>query len=323
MPKNIPIALAIHQALPATTLCYVQKVGPLPGGGYITLTSLDRNVVFDDGGGELTYYARTGMQLSNLSASNDLSVDNGETSTLEELPVYPAEGLTEAMVDNGDLDGLEFTIYQINYMSPSDGGEIIANGPIGEVRIVEGGLITFEHRSWSQLLKQNSVCELDSLTCRAIFGSQSVQNSNGDAVIQRHPCNYDLTLEWVDFTVSGVGADVYRQFSTEDLAQGDDYFNPGLVEWHTGANADMNREVDGFEANSNDSDVTLQFSVRNPIQVGDTGRIRRDCTRKWSGHNSCDTYANRQWFRGEPFIPVSDSMALAIPQAGSGGGMTF
>lgn len=320
MPKNIPIALAAHQAQPATTLCFLEKVGPLPDGSYITLTSLNRSVDYDDGAGVRTYYANTGMEPSQLSASSDLSVDNGETKTL--VPVYPPQGITVEQVENGDLDGVEFIIYKINYMSPTDGHEVMAAGVIGEVRLTPGGMVTFENRSWSQLLKQNSVVELDSFSCRARFGSQPI-GTGGGAYEQRFPCRYDLTAEWVSGTVSGLGEETVRVFASAELVQADHYFAPGLVRWLTGDNAGLENEVSGYAGPvvdpATDGVVTLQFTTRNPIAVGDTFQIRRDCTKAWAGHNSCETFNNRPWFRGEPFIPVSDMTGLTIPGASSGG----
>jgi uncharacterized phage protein (TIGR02218 family) len=313
--KSIPLALRDHLALPVTTTCYLQKIGPLSSDGdVIALTSLDRDVVYDDGGGALTYYAASGMQLSNLAATNDLSVDNGETDTL--VPVYPAQGITVAAVDNGELDGIEFVVYKVNYADLSMGHEVMASGAIGNVRMVPGGLVTFENRSWSQLLQQNSVCEADSLTCRVKrFGSQPGE--------ERFPCNYDVEPEWVrGVTVTGVGAESVREFSADALDYPPDYFAPGLVLWVTGENAGMSREVERFDSDSGGGDVTLLFTTRNPIRVGDTFDIRRDCTRKWEGHNSCETYSNRPWFRGEPFIPISDTVGLLVPGAAASQGAT-
>ena len=306
--KSISVALQNHLALPVTTTCYLQKIGPLNSSGYvIAFTSLDRDVTYDDGGGPVVYRATTGMQLSNLSASNDLTVDNGESNTL--VPIYPVEGITTDMVDSGELDGVEYVVYKVNYNDLSMGHEVMANGQIGNVRMLPGGLVTFENRSWSQLLQQNSVCEVDSLTCRVKrFGSQPGE--------ERFPCNYDITPEWVyGVTVTGVGADTIREFSASSLMQPDDYFAPGLVVWRSGDNVGQSKEIEEFQNDSSGSDITLLFTVRNPIQVGDTFDIRRDCTRKWSGHNSCQTYNNRQWFRGEPFIPVSDTVGLLVPGA--------
>lgn len=306
--KAIDSVLLAHKAQPVTTLCNVMKVGPLPGGAYIAITSLDRDVTYDDGTGALTYRASTGMQLSTLSSTNDLSVDNAETQTLS--PVYPVTGITVAMVDNGDLDGAIMSAYQINYEDPTAGRhEILFSGPIGEVRIVEGGLVTFENRSWSQLMKQNSVVELDSLTCRVKrFGSQPGE--------ERFPCMFDASAEWVAGTVTAVGTETVREFTDSALLQAADFFAPGMVRWLTGDNAGQNLEIEAFDSGA----VSLQHIARHPITSGDTFEIRRDCTRKWSGNNSCETYSNRPFFRGEPFIPVGDTISLSVPGAASGGG---
>lgn len=310
--KSIPIELAEHKALPATTLCLLQKVGPLRDGSFIAMTSLDRDVTYDadDGDGPITYRASTGVEVSNLSATSSLTVDNGESKTL--VPIYPVEGITEAMVDNGELDGVEYSILQVNYMDLAAGRhEAIANGPIGEVRVLPGGLITFENRSWSQLLQQNSVCEVDSLTCRVKrFGSQP-----GD---ERFPCMYDLSAEvWPVAAVTSVGAEDVREFTASTVTQAQDYFAPGRVLWVTGANAGTTREVEAFDEGGG---FTLLFTTRNPIAVGDTFIPQRECSRQWEGHNSCETYGNRPWFRGEPKIPVADTVGLLIPGAGASQG---
>lgn len=304
--KSISVALQNHYALPVTTTCYLQKIGSLPGGGFLAMTSLDRDVTYDDGSGDgpLVYRASTGMQLSNLSGSNALTVDNGESQTL--VPIYPVEGITVAMVDNGELDGIEYVVYKVNFADLSMGHEVMANGQIGNVRILPGGLITFGNRSWSQLLQQNSVCECDSLTCRVKhFGSQPGE--------ERQPCMYDLSLEvWPEATVTSVGTEDVREFTASALGQAQDYFAPGKVLWTEGANAGMSREVEAFDAGGV---FTLLFTTRNPIQIGDKFIPQRECSRKWEGHNSCETYNNREWYRGEPFIPISDTVGLLVPGA--------
>lgn len=304
MPKIVPAQLASHKALPATTLTFCMRIGPLPDDSYITLTMLDAEIDYDfgDGVGVQTYHARTGINLSEFQASADLSVDNGEASTLQEQATWPNTGITEAMIDRGDLSGVDFVIFEVNYNDLTAGRhEIFASGRIGEVRLLPGGLITIEQRSWSQILKQASANVPYLKTCRADFGSQS-----GD---ERFPCMYDLTAEWVNATVTSIGAEVTRDFTASSLLQAADYFSPGLVEWLTGDNAGMSREIEAFDAGGV---VTLRNLTRNPIQVGDTFRIRRDCTKQWSGHNSCLTYNNRQWFRGEPNIPDAAANTLTI-----------
>lgn len=307
MPKTIDAALVAHKALPATTLAFCMRIGPLPDDSYITLTQLDRDLEYDfgDGPGAQTYYARTGIDLSEFQATGDLSVDNGEASTLQEQPTWPNTGITEAMIDRGDLSGVDFVIFEVNYNDLTAGRhEIFASGRIGEVRLLPGGLITIEQRSWSQILKQASANVPYLKTCRANFGSQT-----GD---ERFPCMYDLTAEWVSGTVTSVGAEVDRDFTDSALAQTADYFSPGLVEWLTGDNAGMSREIEAFDTGGV---VTLRNLTRKAIQVGDTFRVRRDCTKQYSGHNSCDTYSNRPYFRGEPYIPDSDANLLSVGSA--------
>lgn len=296
--KSIPIALAGHKAQAATTMCYLQKIGPTQAGAFICLSSLDRDVDYDDGDGLRTYFAGSGLETSQFDASHTMEVDNSEGKSL----LYPAQGITEAMIQRGELDAAPFVTYRINYADTSQGHEVMASGVIGEVRI-QNGLVTFENRSLSQLMKQNSVVSIDSLTCRARFGSQPGE--------ERYPCMYDASAEWVTFTVTAVGTEQTIDFTT-GLVQAADYFNPGMVEWLTGDNTGLQQEVD---AQPGAGVIALKFSTRYPIAVGDTGRIRRDCSKWWSGHNSCQTFNNRQWFRGEPNIPVSDANNLAIPGA--------
>lgn len=60
-------------------------------------------------------------------------------------------------------------------------------------------------------------------------------------------------------------------------------------------------------------DVTQLFGVPAVIDVGDTGRIRRDCTREWEGHNSCETYWGTDkglHFRGEPHLQPGDPVQV-------------
>lgn len=312
MPKTIPAQLVAHKALPATTLTSCIRMGPLPDGSYVALTMLDRAIDYDlnDGVGVLTYHARTGIDLSQFVASADLSVDNAEASTLQEQPTWPNTGITEAMIDRGDLRGVEFIVFEVNYNDLTPGRhEEFSSGLIGEVRLLPGGLIVPELRDWSNVLTQASVNQLYLKTCRATFGSQPI-GTGGGVVEERYPCMYDLTPEWVNGTVTAIGAEVTRDFTASGLAQAADYFAPGLVEWLTGDNAGMSREIEAFGLGGV---VTLRNLSRQPIQVGDTFRIRRQCSKKWTGHNSCkDTFANQQWFRGEPNIPDASANTLSV-----------
>lgn len=238
MSKTIPIALQNHKNRTATTLAQLLRIGPAADGTIIGLTTLDRDIVYNDGAGAVTYRAHTGMDPSAQMASADLSVDNAEVTTLQAVGVIP--GITEDMVERGLFDKAPFALYEVNYLDLTQGHEIIATGTIGEQTIKAGGAVLLELRSISQQAKQ-SVVELDSLTCRVKrFGSQVGE--------ERFPCLYDITGEWVNFTIAAAGVEPTREFRALGVAESDGYFAPGLVEMLTGDNAGAQVEIEAYSA---------------------------------------------------------------------------
>ena len=319
--KTIDITLLAHKAQAATTLCDLLLVGPLDDGSYMGFAGLDRDVVFTPSVavGEVTFVARTGVQMSAFQASGDLSVDNAEAETLKPVASYEAEGFTQEQIDAGALDAVRFVVLRVNYKDLTAGrSEVIAGGTIGEMRSKVGGLTVLELRSWSQMLKQQFV-QSDSLSCRAIFGSQPI-GTGGGVVEERFPCGYDLSSEWVNGTVTSVGTTTDMEFTDSDLtgsSYDENYFAPGMVEWLTGDNAGQMIEVDTYDVDT--GAVALRFPSVSAITVGDTYRIRRHCTKQWTGHNSCETFwgsDKAKHFRGEPHIPVGDAATLNAPGAG-------
>lgn len=319
MSRSIPPALQAYMAGHGLTMGKIVKIGPMPDGSFRALAMVDRAVVYDDGEGELTYIARTGAQMSAFVSSADLGVDNAEMDSLPPVDAFPLEGITDAQIQAGDLDKVPFVVYCLNYDDTSLGHFIWSGGTIGEVRIKGTALINIEQRSLSNQMKQ-TIVDVDSTTCRARFGSVHIgEATSAGEVEERFPCEYDLSSEWIEGTVTAVdGDDPDLIFADSSLLQADDYFAPGLVEWETGVNAGIETEVGAFAA----GEVTLSYATPQPIAIGDTFRIRRECTKAWTGHNSCDTF----WgvdkplhFRGEPHIPIGDGASLNSPGAGTPG----
>lgn len=297
----------------------IVKIGPLPDDSYRYLADLTRNLSYDDGDGSATYIARTGMQVSAFVSSADLGVDNAEMDSLPAAAGFPLEGFTDEQIKAGELDGVEYVVYCLNYLDTSMGHFIWSGGTIGEARIKGTALFNFEQRSISNQLKQ-VIGDVDSTTCRAIFGSQPI-GTGGGVVEERFPCGYDLTAEWVAFTVTDVHpTDNDLTFYSTDLDQADDYFRPGMVRWATGDNVGAQREVGAYTTDGVEGAVTLNYPTPHPVQSGDTGHIRRGCTKHWTGHNSCNTFFGADktlHFRGEPHQPVGDASANMIPGAGA------
>lgn len=317
--KTIPATLLTDLGKGVVLTSRILKIGPLADGTtYLRFTSIDKDETYDsgDGLGSQTWYAATGAQFSTFEATNDLGVDNAEVQTL--LPILPMPGITEDMVVRGELDTAKYIVYEHKVGGPTDTHTIKQSGVLGRVRFEQGLVMIPELRGWTQLLDQTGIISQTCLDCRSKrFGSQSGE--------EREFCGYDIdgNNEWVDFTVTAVGTETVREFYSDDLtdalyptdSDGNGYFAPGLVEWTDGGNDGMSQEVESFTGGDSGGEgyVSLRFTTRKVIAVGDTGRIRRDCTRKWSGHNSCDTYSMRPNFRGEPLINIGDSAANSIP----------
>lgn len=318
--KSIPIALQTHMQQYASTTTQLLRVGPLPDGTTRGFTLLDIDVVYDDGDGSIAYKASTGMQMSALVSSSDLSVDNAEAETLLPSAGYEADGFTRQQVDAGVLDSTPFVVYRINYEDLTAGShEIVDGGTIGEVRRKVGGLAVLELRALTQRLMQ-SIVERDSKSCRAKHGSQPI-GTGGGAFEQRFPCGFDLSTAWVAGAVQVVGAENDREFTDTGLTQAADYFVPGVLRWTAGNNVGQEMEIEAFASAA----VTLQFPTVNPILLGDEYEIRRDCTHEPSGHNSCRTFFDTAWvehFRGEPYIPTGDTGGINSPGAGLAGNLS-
>jgi len=302
-------------------MCKIVKIGPLPDGSYRGLADLDIDLAYDDGEatGEITYKARTGVQISALATSADLGVDNAEMDSLPAPSGFELEGFTTEQVRAGALDAVPYVVYCLNYEDPSMGHFVWSGGTLGEARIKNTALLNFEQRSISNQLKQ-IIGDVDSTTCRAKFGSQPI-GTVGATVTERKPCGFDAESEWVSFTVTVADTTDPDLIFYTDLTAADDYYRPGKVRMLTGANAGIEREI-GAYANDGGT-VTLSYAFPEPFSADDTGEIRRDCSKHFTGHNSCETFwatEKNLRFRGEPHIPVGDAAMSFTGSSPSSGG---
>ncbi|WP_304306240.1 DUF2163 domain-containing protein [Pseudacidovorax intermedius] len=313
--RSVPAALQAHLNGSATTTCYLLRIAPkAPGFAVVGATSLDRDVVYDDGAGAVTYSAAIGMVPANFQSTSIMAVDNTEIQHL--IPEYGMP-ITEADVARGAYDFAAYSIYLINYEDPGMGHVLIATGELGQMSIEAGIQFWSEATSLTKRLKQ-SIVQKDSLTCRATFGSQPIGTSGAD-ITERFPCGKALT--WAGpFGVSVVGLENSRSFTSAALTAPAGTYTPGMLEWLTGDNAGRQIEVETQEAGGV---VGLGFETMFPIRVGDTFRIRRDCTKWKDGANGCKEHWGAEWvlhYRGEPHIPVSDGNSVNTPGVSVGTG---
>lgn len=308
MGKQIPVSLQAEYDSDATTTCLLSRVR-CRDGDLFGFTDLDVDLIYnpatvDPGGtgddwGSLTHTAENGgFSLASLDMAADLSVDNTE------LSIVPSDtGLTEQVLLAGKFDGAEVRIYRVNYLDLSMGHECVAAGRLGNTRVSENvGFVEF--LSLTDLLKEPEV-DLWTIACPKKLGSATHNGSTG--------CPKAFT--WTNFTVTSVdGLEPARKFGT-GIAPADDYYRIGVVEMLTGDNAGAQMDVDGNTGGA----FELALELAYPNQVGDTGRVRKDCSKEWDdADNGCLFHWPTEralYFGGFPDIPVADGGTSLIPGA--------
>lgn len=319
MPRVIDITLKNHIGSGRTTTCCILKITPVtPGYPPYGAAMTNRPITYNDGTGPLLYSAIVGMQLTSISSSADLSVDNAENESL--LPEYDFP-IKEADIIAGVYDFAKFDLYLVNYkdLTPGRHGHM-QSGTLGRVTVRDGGLSFVEElRGLSDQLKQ-SLCHKDSLACRAIFGSGAI--GSGAPVEEEYPCGFDATTLLVAGSVSAVGAESSITFAPgPGQIVTKDQLALGIVKWVTGANAGRTSEVEG---NTAGGEVTLAFPAMFPIKPGDTYLARGGCNKiARDDVRGCKRWHGAQWVnnhRGEPDIPIGDAGAIETPGASSGAG---
>lgn len=313
MSKSIPVELQSHYDEAVNTTCLLLRVDKNVGingtPGSVYMAVLDTPVTYDDGDGVATYSALGGWQPSSLFTGGDLGVDNAEAECL--IPAFDLGPIVEEDIRAGRYDDAEFRMYRVNWKDLTAGRhELVMYGTIGQVRTINGLSCFAELRGPQHKLKQSCI-GVTSVTCRVRqFGSQAGE--------EPYPCGVDLYPLWFAGSVTAQGAENDRAFEDQSLGQASGYWTPGAIQWLTGDNFGLTSEVESH-TNTAGSPSGAVFSLRFPtpyaIQIGDTYQVRKECTRQWSGNNSCDTFSNRPNFRGEPFMPLADQNALGTPGA--------
>lgn len=297
MSRVVPLALQDHLDQHATTTTRLLKLF-LKNGSTFGLTMLDQNVVYDDGAGELTYYAMNGFDPSTLSGDIAYSVDNAEgyALTAEAVP-----GITPDMVEKGELDDAQWVMYLVNFRDLTMGHILLDAGDIGEVRMRYNMAWIPEFLSYTMRLKQ-AIGSVWSRQCRAIFGSPASSQTG---------CGVALTPLWVSGVVLSVGSEANRVFTGDVLYNSPGIVPfPGRVEWLTGDNAGREFATEDIDGDT----CTLNETTPYLIQVGDTYRIRPDCRKRYI-EDCIGVWNNGPNFKGEPYIPVGDSTQVQTPGA--------
>lgn len=314
--RNIDIALVEHLGGSGKTICRVLLIDPVQASPF-GITTLDRDITLDFGSGPITFRAKRGYTASQQVGSSDLSVENSEAEAL--LAEFPLDGVTMDMIRRGELDDARFVEYLVNYQDiETTSHAVLGSGTLGELRADKELRVFIERRSLTQTLKQKSIIELGSISCRDPFGGAR--------------CKYPVDTLWSSGRVLSVGFETDRTF-TFDATQSSNFtsnytYVPGLVYFTSGANAGRTYEIESADTDSSGM-MTVSFAhpTEEAIAENDEFDIRPDCDKTWGPNgvslngtvNNCLYWENRLNFQGEPFRPVADSASMSIPGGGGGG----
>lgn len=303
MRKYIPAALQAHYEAEAVTVTLIMRIRTKTGQVY-GFTDLDVAVWYDpaaydpgntgDDWGMIEHKALNGgFSMSRMEGAANLTVDNAE------MTILPGdESITPQQMLAGFFDSADVRVYRVNYMDLSMGHECYAVGKLGQTKVSENyGMLEF--LSLVSQLKQPEA-ELQTIQCRHIFGGPG--------------CPKEYT--WTDGEVDAVDPDQpHRIFADSSLTPGDDFYVPGVVEWLTGENAGLQMDVEQNTAGT----FALMLPMGYRIEIGDTFRVRQDCTKLWGDAEKGCLYhwgeERYRYFGGFPDIPVADAGTGGIPGA--------
>jgi uncharacterized phage protein (TIGR02218 family) len=238
--KSISPAFLAHLKGGATTLGHLWHVKRTDNVvfGY---TDLDRDIVYNDGNGLVTYLASTGITPSSVDSTAELSVDN-----LEMQGILDSSTITEADLLAGVWDLAEVIVYRVNYRDLSMGHEILSRGRLGEVSTGRNAFKA-ELRGLTQNLQQQYAETVQPL-CTAIF------------------CDTRCKLMAINYTVGGtVTTGISRQSFLTDLSQPVNFFAHGKIKFLTGANHGLIQDVKFFSGYPSFSTLTQKSVISGGI----------------------------------------------------------
>lgn len=290
--KTFATGLAAHYASGNTTLAAFLEIERRDG-VFLRFNGTPNDIVVDGD----TYKGSSGLDISDLASSNDLSVDTTN------LTVFPgSDTVAQADLVAGLWDFATYRLFETSYVDPTIGINVLRRGWLGEFD-VQVGKYTVELRSKKQALQQ-TLGAVTSPTCRYKLGSTAMPD--GLCTVDLAPFTQTDTLTAVD-----VGAPS-RIFTCSADSNVDDYYGEGSCTALTGANAGYSRKVKDFAAGV----FTLALAMPFAFDIGDTVSVVAGCRKRHErttdnpgGVSDCkDKFNNVVNFGGEPHVPGADAL---------------
>jgi uncharacterized phage protein (TIGR02218 family) len=195
----------------------------------------------------------------------------------------------------GRYDGATLEVFVVNYAEgpPVVSRAILMTGTMGEIGF-QDGQYRAEFRPLGQRLRQQ-VGELTSPLCRVARLGDARCAPGGLFDDGNNLAHYQRTGKSVSAVTDN------RRFTVGSVADASDFFTYGEIEFTSGANDGIAREIKTHTLSGGAAVLTLQEPFPFTVAVSDQATLTAGCDRK---HTTCSTrFANIANFRGEPYVP--------------------
>lgn len=277
--KTLPAGFQAHLDEGTTTLAWCWRLQRRDSAVF-GFTDHDRVLSFAG----TSFEPETGFAASEIRSLGDLSVDAQDVQG-----ALRSDRITETDIADGLWDNAAVEVWLANWQAVSQ-RVLMRRGSIGEIRRGRHAF-TAEVRALAHLLNQ-PVGRTFQYFCDATLGDARC-GVNLTSALYRGTGAVTATIGDRRFTVAtGLGA----------FASG--WFDFGVVEWTSGANAGRRAEVASHTLVSGTATITLIEAPVRVIAPGDAFVITAGCDKR---HATCrDRFGNAINFRGFPSIPGDD-----------------
>jgi uncharacterized phage protein (TIGR02218 family) len=281
MPRNLTADMIAHLAGEELTLAVCTRLERLDG-TIMGFTSHDKDLTVS----AVVYEAGSAVDATAIRNQIGSGVDN-----LELMGMLDSGAITEEDLRAGLYDGALIEVFLVNWSDLTDGTIVLLKGTIGEITYANGHYVA-QVRSLMQRLNQQ-IGELTSPSCRV--------KALGDT-----RCKLNLaSFTFAGKLVAASPAPSRRSMTFASTAQASDYFHYGTVEFTTGLNTGIVREVKRHALVSGAALIELQEPFPFDVAAGDAATLIAGCDRRFT---TCVTkFSNAVNFRGEPHLPGTDS----------------
>lgn len=281
MPRNISSELATHLEGGHLTLATCTRVERLDG-TIFGFTGHDKTLSIDS----VDYEAGASVDASALRNQIGTGTDN-----LDILGLLDSNAITETDLKAGLYDGALIEVFLVNWADLTMGRLLLLKGTIGQITFSDGKYVA-ELVGLMQRLGQQ-IGELTSPTCRV--------KQLGDTRCQVNLASFTFAGKVVDGTPAP--SRVEMTFASTTEASG--YFDYGTVEFTTGPNTGIVREIKRHTLVAGEALIELQEPFPFDVTAGDQATLIAGCDRRFA---TCKAkFDNVVNFRGEPHLPGTDS----------------